>query len=248
MTLVATRSCPTLSRPSKARTATGPVPELFLYRTHTAAVGHARHVTTAPSAPLSIVDTHNDDVFACGSIVEEFRPHNPRRCSHRVFSVDVKTAAIARVLDDNRHVREVAAEFEVSYASLQRWVAQAQALPSRTVDAAEPSAWVLLPHPLDCTDLGDPEPSGPPSMDPPTPNQPPSIDPPTPNQPPSIDPPTPSDPPSINPPAPPEEAPSPPAQAPPPQEFPPASEPDMEPPSPPEQAPPPQEIPPASYA
>lgn len=209
------------SHATKTRTPTSPIAELFLYRTHSAAVGHARH--GASSDFMSIVDAHNDEALVCGSIVEETRSRDPHRCSHRVFSLDVKSAAIARVLDDGYDARVVAAEFEVSHASLRRWVTQA--LPTRTEVTAEPFAWVVLPEPRDCTGPEDAEPSEPPTLDPPA-----------------------SDPPAIDPPAPPEEAPPPPEQAPPPQEFPPASEPDMDPSPPPEQAPPPEEIPPASYA
>ncbi|MBP9089013.1 MAG: transposase [Kofleriaceae bacterium] len=152
---------------------------------------------------MCIVDTQNDEALACGSIVEELHRRLPRQCGHRVFSIEVKRAAIARVLEDGRDVREVAAALELSHASLQRWVAQA--LASQPTMVTEPAAWLQLPHPLDCHGPGDPEPIQPPP--------PPEEAPPPPEQ---------APPPQEFPPVsvPEAEPPSPPEQAPLPQEFP----------------------------
>lgn len=206
MNVMLTRTQPTPTKPSAAS-----VTELRLFRTHTAAVGHARSYRSAPYQPMSIVDTQNDDAMECGSIIEEIRPRKSRQCRHRVFSADVKSAAIARVLEDGRDIREVAAALDLSQASLQRWVVQAQAMQSHAADATEPSAWLELPLPIDCNGAEPAEPTEP--AEPPAPPEeapPPSEEAPPPQEfPPNSEP-------DIEPPAPPE-------QAPPPQEVPPAS-------------------------
>ena len=123
----------------KTRSSNSAIAELFLYRTHSAAVGHVRHAALSSATLILIVDADNDEALACGSIVEETRLRNSRRCSHRVFSQDLKSAAIARVLDEGYNIREVAAEFEVSHASLRRWVTQVIATMSPPFSMATPT-------------------------------------------------------------------------------------------------------------
>ncbi len=195
---------------TKARAAAAPVAELRLFRTHNAALGHVRRYPSAPYEPVCIVETQNDDAMVCGSIIEEIRPRNPRQCRHRVFSVDLKTAAIARVLEDRRTFPEVAASMELSVASLRRWVARAQTIPSRTAGAAEPSTWLVLPLPIDCNgaEPAEPaEPQAPPEEAPPPPEEAPPLQ----EFPPNTEP-------DIEPPAPPEESP-PPQECPPPGSY-----------------------------